>query len=70
MLLGPLIWEKDGRSIVMGIASWGLDCGQDEKPAVFGKVSKALDWISDQGVITNENKCWPSENIHWRSSVN
>ncbi|ETI44245.1 hypothetical protein F443_11056 [Phytophthora nicotianae P1569] len=45
---GPLIKERgpgDEDDIVIGLVSWGSDCGVGY-PAVYSRVSKAMTWIN------------------------
>ncbi len=48
---GPLLWEKDGKSIQVGIASWMLiDCGNSNYAnfgGVYTEVSEYTTWISN-----------------------
>ncbi|KAK6635458.1 hypothetical protein RUM44_000709 [Polyplax serrata] len=42
---GPLLYQlPNKRWITIGVVSWGIRCGED-RPAVYTKVSKYLDWI-------------------------
>ncbi|KAJ8021024.1 Hyalin [Holothuria leucospilota] len=43
---GPLVCqEADGRWTLVGITSWGYQCGDPESPSVFVRVSKYLEYI-------------------------
>ncbi|XP_074594817.1 phenoloxidase-activating factor 2-like [Brevipalpus obovatus] len=43
---GPLVcYRQDGTYSLVGIVSWGIDCGQAQ-PGVYVNVEKFLDWIS------------------------
>lgn len=43
---GPLFLRKDGKSILVGVVSWGEGCAKPNKYGVYGKVSAAMDWIA------------------------
>ncbi|XP_071854043.1 uncharacterized protein [Apostichopus japonicus] len=44
---GPLVCqEADGRWTLVGITSWGYECGQQQNPSVFTRVSQYVDYIS------------------------
>ena len=42
---GPLLAERSGRDVQVGVVSFGSGCGKDS-PGVYARVSKASDWIS------------------------
>ncbi len=44
---GPLAVDLSGRRVVVGVTSWGYDCGDPRYPGVYAKVSAARDWICD-----------------------
>ena len=48
ILLGPLTYQKDEKSYVVGVVSWGQGCGLAEYPGVYARVTKELDWIHEQ----------------------
>lgn len=45
---GPFSYEVDGKHTVVGIVSWGYDCGQG---TVYTRVSFFLNWIRDKMAI-------------------
>ncbi|KAK2896631.1 hypothetical protein QQF64_005850 [Cirrhinus molitorella] len=45
---GPLTCERDQKHYIYGIVSWGDSCGQKNKPGVYTRVLKYLDWISEK----------------------
>ncbi|XP_043912701.1 urokinase-type plasminogen activator isoform X2 [Protopterus annectens] len=42
---GPLVCEKDERMIFYGIISWGDECAKQNKPGVYTRVTRYIDWI-------------------------
>uniref|UniRef100_A0A8C3VJD6 Transmembrane protease serine n=1 Tax=Catagonus wagneri TaxID=51154 RepID=A0A8C3VJD6_9CETA len=46
---GPLVIARD-RNIwyLIGIVSWGMDCGKENKPGVYTKVTGYRDWIKSK----------------------
>ena len=45
---GPLVaTDKNNRSMLVGIVSWGVDCLTSEYPSVFAKVSHIVDWVNE-----------------------
>jgi len=44
---GPLTYNENGRSYLIGVVSWGIPrfCGTPGYPGVFARVTAALDWI-------------------------
>uniref|UniRef100_A0A8C7BQZ8 Transmembrane protease serine n=1 Tax=Neovison vison TaxID=452646 RepID=A0A8C7BQZ8_NEOVI len=46
---GPLVIARD-RNIwyLIGIVSWGIDCGKKNKPGIYTKVTRYRDWIKSK----------------------
>ncbi|XP_076993207.1 transmembrane protease serine 11G-like [Tamandua tetradactyla] len=46
---GPLVIARD-RNIwyLIGIVSWGIDCGKENKPGIYTKVTRYRDWIKSK----------------------
>lgn len=42
---GPFIVESEERSYVVGIVSWGVGCGDINRPGVYTRVSRFRSWI-------------------------
>ena len=45
---GPLALIEGDCQILVGITSFGMDCGKKEAPAVYTRVESYLDWIQDR----------------------
>ena len=45
---GPLTYEENGKSYLIGVSSWGIGCAVPGNPGVYGRVTEALDWINEQ----------------------
>uniref|UniRef100_A0A671L1L1 trypsin n=1 Tax=Sinocyclocheilus anshuiensis TaxID=1608454 RepID=A0A671L1L1_9TELE len=43
---GPLTCERNQTHYIYGIVSWGDSCGEKNKPGVYTRVLKYLDWIN------------------------
>uniref|UniRef100_A0A8C6WGT5 trypsin n=1 Tax=Neogobius melanostomus TaxID=47308 RepID=A0A8C6WGT5_9GOBI len=44
---GPLVCHHNGTHYVVGVVSWGDDCGQKYKPGVYADVAKFTSWMSN-----------------------
>ena len=44
-VLGPLTYEENGKSHLIGVVSWGYGCASAGNPGVYARVTTALDWI-------------------------
>ena len=47
-LSGPLTYDDQGRTVLVGVVSWGWGCALADYPGVYGRVTEALTWINDQ----------------------
>ena len=45
----PLVVSVNGRWTVIGLVSWGIGCGENNKPSVYTKVSAFVNWINQFG---------------------
>ncbi|CAG0912174.1 unnamed protein product, partial [Cyprideis torosa] len=51
---GPLVCERDGLSVLVGITAWGIGCGTKDVPGVYANVASALPWI--ESVIDEQTR--------------
>ncbi|XP_025016329.1 serine proteinase stubble isoform X2 [Tetranychus urticae] len=42
----PLTFKSDGKSVLIGLVSWGVGCARPNLPGVYTRVSEYVDWIS------------------------
>lgn len=45
---GPLTYDYNDKTYVVGVLSYGLGCGKSELPSVYSRVSQVRGWISQQ----------------------
>ncbi|CAM2117970.1 unnamed protein product [Caretta caretta] len=38
----PLVCEEQGRATMHGIVSWGVGCGEQDKPSIYTNVARYL----------------------------
>ena len=43
-----MICEVDGHAVLTGIVSWGINCGTDGYPGVYGEVWHYKEWIQNK----------------------
>ncbi|XP_077418253.1 tissue-type plasminogen activator isoform X2 [Vanacampus margaritifer] len=45
---GPLVCRTNEKMTLMGVISWGDGCGQRDKPGVYTRVTRYIDWIHNK----------------------
>ncbi|XP_061754381.1 tissue-type plasminogen activator isoform X1 [Nerophis ophidion] len=45
---GPLVCRNNNKMTLMGVISWGDGCGQRDKPGVYTRVTRYIDWIRNK----------------------
>ncbi|XP_043828200.1 transmembrane protease serine 11G-like [Dromiciops gliroides] len=45
---GPLVIPNNRLWYIIGIVSWGIDCGKENKPGLYTKVTRYRDWIKSK----------------------
>uniref|UniRef100_A0A3Q3WTC6 trypsin n=1 Tax=Mola mola TaxID=94237 RepID=A0A3Q3WTC6_MOLML len=45
---GPLVCESDGTHYITGVVSWGINCGEKNKPGVYANVQAFTSWIKSR----------------------
>uniref|UniRef100_A0A8C6U631 trypsin n=1 Tax=Neogobius melanostomus TaxID=47308 RepID=A0A8C6U631_9GOBI len=48
---GPLSCEQNSAYMVYGLVSWGDQCGKKNKPGIYTRVAKYVDWIRSKTMI-------------------
>ena len=44
---GPLVTDVGGRYNLIGVVSWGFDCGDPRYPGVYSRITAVSDWIDE-----------------------
>ena len=47
---GPLVCNDNGKAVIAGVVSWGIECGSPNYPGVYARVTSALSWIQENMV--------------------
>lgn len=67
---GPLVcYRQDGTYTLVGIVSWGIDCGQPGHPGVYINVQKYLEWITEMTGNDVKNYWSPASSYPASSSL-
>lgn len=45
---GPLTCKENNSSVIYGLVSWGDQCGKQNRPGVYTRVTQFLDWIKSK----------------------
>uniref|UniRef100_A0A9J7Z7U4 Neurotrypsin n=1 Tax=Cyprinus carpio carpio TaxID=630221 RepID=A0A9J7Z7U4_CYPCA len=45
---GPLVCQKDETHYIYGVVSWGDSCGKKNRPGIYARVTKFIDWINEK----------------------
>jgi len=53
---GPLIAPENGRYALIGVLSWGIDCGP-LYPEVYARVTAVKNWIQNEVTGTQDSNC-------------
>ena len=44
---GPLTVQEEGRAVLAGVVSWGLECARPQWPGVYSRVTSVMDWVRE-----------------------
>ena len=60
-ILGPLLYKdkEAGKTMIIGIVSFGFACASPDKPGYYSRVNQVLPWIND--VIRKNSTCPPKD---------
>ena len=45
---GPLTYDDDGKQTLVGVVSWGRECGLKDYPGVYARITEVLPWIQEE----------------------
>ncbi|RXN09732.1 hyaluronan-binding 2-like protein [Labeo rohita] len=45
---GPLVCQKDETHYIYGVVSWGDRCGKKNRPGIYARVTKFINWINEK----------------------
>ena len=46
------MYYNEGRATLVGVVSFGIGCGDENWPGIFGRVTHVMDWINEELNIT------------------
>ena len=52
---GPYVCNDNGKAVITGVVSWGIECANPEYPGVNARVTTVLSWIQSNMVCKNFN---------------
>ena len=55
--VGPLTFEENGRTDLVGVVSFGIGCARSTHYGVYARITSVLPWIYEHGIRENANKC-------------
>ena len=46
-IIGPLTWidPRTSKVKLIGVVSWGMECGKAGHPGVYAEVAKVMNWV-------------------------